>query len=160
MKKTKFILRTLSLLFFILPPTYFVYTRSAGASMVLKINIGGCFVFALGILLANRFYLAGVSKKWQGMVIQWQADLKVEPDGEKRSSLRACIGHYENRLLALKVPLPAAIIAGTYFFLKAVESAAASMAAMLGICSAFWAGGAALLFLANRIGTRRKRNAG
>lgn len=157
MAKLKVILRTLSLALFIAPPAYFVYSYSGNASVFARINISGCLVLIIGILLANRFVLSGLTEKWRAMITQWRADFKVEPDPAKKQSLRHFIGKYENILLAFKIPLPAVIIVGLLAFLSAIERAAASLAATLGVCSLFWAGGVVLLFIANGLGARKPK---
>ena len=155
MKKAKFILKVLSLALFLLPPAALIYVQSSHASVFAKINISGCLFLIVGILIANRFLLANTTEKWRVMVAGWTADLKVAPDDAARKRLRYQIGKYENILLAFKVPLPAAIIAGLLVFLNALERAAANLSSALGVCSLFWLGGTALLFWANKVGARR-----
>lgn len=155
MEKFKTVIRVLSLAFFVVPPSTFVYINSAEASLFAKINIGGCLVLIIGILLANRFVLSGLREKWQAMTTQWRADLKVEPDTVKQQSLRHNIGKYDNILLAFKIPLPAVVIAGLLGFLSAVKQTAANLSATVGVCALFWAGGVVLLFIANALGARK-----
>lgn len=153
----KKILQGFSLVLFILPPAYFVFSQSSQSSIFTKINLGGCFLFIAGFLFAKRFILAKFVEKWRGMIIHWSAELLAEPDATKKQMLRHLIGKYENIMLAIKVPVPALIIIGILTFLFAVQRTASNLAAMLGICSAFWICAVILLFISNRIGAKKPK---
>lgn len=148
------VFKILSLIFFIVPPSFFIFYTTKDASVLSTISLSALLVLIIALLLVKHFLIDSFVSKSIAMVTQWEADFKVETDATKKDSLLREIKKRNYVLLGLKIPFPALLITAMYLFLKTAEQACHNVSFMLGICSAFWIVAVALLFVA--VAVRKK----